>query len=209
MGFDSGVEFPPHNLEIDGVKQSTNDLAFRDRFSGCIFPYESIAESQLNRQNRNQLIFKTVFPSWDNTARCGERALIIPNGTPANYEYWLARSIELTKNTHQDRESFVFINAWNEWAEGCHLEPDRKYGHQFLEATLRAASNSSALTDFPDKVVFNLKKREFITELSEIGSYHFSVLLRQIRSWISSQPKLKAILRIPVVFIRRLNLLEK
>ncbi len=209
LGFDSGVEFPPHNLEIDRVQPLTNNLTFKDKFSGYIFDYESIAKSHLNRDNKNQFVFKTVFPSWDNTARRASRALIIPNGTPANYEYWLAKSIELTKNTHQDRESLVFINAWNEWAEGCHLEPDRKYGHQFLEATLRAASNSSTLTDFPDKVVFNLKKREFATDLSEIGSYHFSVLLRQIRSWISARPKLKAILRIPVIFIRRINLLEK
>lgn len=204
FGFDSGVEFPPHNL--DGVRASNNDFAFKNKFFGHIIPYELIAESYLNRKAENQLVFKTVFPSWDNTARCGNRALIIPNGTPSNYEYWLAQSIELAKNVNNE---FVFINAWNEWAEGCHLEPDRKYGHQFLEATLRATSGSSTLTSFTDMAIFKQERRKFRADVSELTSYHFSMLITQVRSWISIHPKLKAILHIPIVFMSHLNSFKK
>jgi lipopolysaccharide biosynthesis protein len=178
FGFDSGIDFPPHNL--DDIDILNNKLNFKKKFFGNIVSYESIAKFYLARKTENQRIFKTVFPSWDNTARRGERALIVPNGTPSNYEYWLSQSIQLTKENNNDVESFVFINAWNEWAEGCHLEPDRKYGHQFLEATLRAVSNTSNLKDFPDKFTLQMEKRYFLTDISNVTSYHLHVFQKQL-----------------------------
>lgn len=147
-GFDAGVEFPPHSS--GRVRDRIGDsLGYVQPFEGLILDYSKVAELYLNRDmGRESNVHRTVYPSWDNTARRKSLALVTMNGTPENYEYWLHRAIEDTKARRPEGEGMVFINAWNEWAEGCHLEPDRKYGHAFLEATLRA-KQGSALTDWP------------------------------------------------------------
>jgi len=80
------------------------------------------------------------------------------NGTPENYEYWLSRALRQTAQDFPDQERFVFVNAWNEWAEGCHLEPDREYGHGFLHAT-KAALQGSKLTDWTHVGVPKISRR--------------------------------------------------
>ena len=141
FGFDSGVEFPPHNMASPNL---ASGLSFHKPYHGYCPDYSSIAEMYLGKTyDQNQSVFHGVFPSWDNSARRGSIGTVILNGTPENYEHWLARTIAKTKSEHPNRDRLVFINAWNEWAEGCHLEPDRKYGRGFLEATAKAKAGNA------------------------------------------------------------------
>ena len=57
---------------------------------------------------------------------------------PGVYQAWLEAILDQTHEQNFGDERIVFINAWNEWGEGNHLEPDKKYGHRFLEATRNA-----------------------------------------------------------------------
>lgn len=83
--------------------------------------------------------FPGVSPFWDNSPRAGARATIFLNESPEKYGEWLAYH---SKNfvPFSKEENFVFINAWNEWAEGNHLEPCTKWGLMYLEQTKRALS---------------------------------------------------------------------
>jgi hypothetical protein len=74
-----------------------------------------------------------VCPGWDNTARRRNDPIIIDGSTPELFEYWVK---ELLKNVgmYSDDENLFFINAWNEWAEGNHMEPCQKWGRAYLEA---------------------------------------------------------------------------
>jgi hypothetical protein len=148
LGFDSGLQFPPHNRKCGSVNEHVN---FYTPFHGCVVDYSDLAQSYLDESYPHANVFRTVCPSWDQTARVGSRAFIALNGTPANYEYWLKESVRRTAEDFPGQERFVFINAWNEWAEGCHLEPDRRFQRQFLEATLRVKTNRSEKQRFEDK----------------------------------------------------------
>ena len=78
---------------------------------------------------------RSVMPSWDNTARKKNNGIIYYGSSPDNYEKWLKKVMRTTKENNPQELQFVFINAWNEWAEGAHLEPDQKYGYAYLEKT--------------------------------------------------------------------------
>jgi lipopolysaccharide biosynthesis protein len=78
---------------------------------------------------------RCVTPGWDNSARRKRRPIIFMGANPEKYGAWLTRMIRWTRRNTPAGRRFVFVNAWNEWAEGNHLEPDRKHGHAYLQAT--------------------------------------------------------------------------
>jgi len=86
----------------------------------------------------NYVRFRGVMPSWDNTPRRQNHSQIFEHAHPGAYRAWLETVLDETHEQNFSEERVVFINAWNEWGEGNHLEPDKRYGHQFLEATRNA-----------------------------------------------------------------------
>ena len=142
IGFDEAVEFQPDFYLLYGRgrlwqlirKMSIFNKAYRDNF---IFDYSRTVKDMLKRDTRAYKIFSCVTPSWDNSSRRKSFATILKDSHPDIYKDWLKTVIEkfLPPSTE---ENLVFINAWNEWAEGNHLEPGQKWGRAYLEATRRA-----------------------------------------------------------------------
>lgn len=83
-------------------------------------------------------VFPGLFPSWDNSPRRYNRGAWILQSTPENYKLWLSDLIHWTHKYHKPDEQFIFVNAWNEWAESAHLEPDSYYGYAYLQKTREA-----------------------------------------------------------------------
>ena len=78
---------------------------------------------------------------WDNSSRReGLPISALRNSTPEKYGFWLSETLRKF-NPFSNEENFVFINAWNEWAEGNHLEPDLKWGRKYLEVTKQCIDN--------------------------------------------------------------------
>ena len=135
LGFDAAVEFPPHGLYrpedvcgVDGVKPG---------FGGTLLDFSAIVKRQLAVQPAQFRLYRTAMAGWDNTPRLGQKATIFHGACPEEYEKWLRALIIEARRGHPDHR-FVFVNAWNEWAEGAHLEPDTRFGTGYLEATRRA-----------------------------------------------------------------------
>jgi hypothetical protein len=80
--------------------------------------------------------YPCVYPNWDNTPRKGRKGFVLANSTPVLFEKHLSEAVH-TLDGRADEHKLIFLKSWNEWAEGNHLEPDTKWGKQYLEAVKR------------------------------------------------------------------------
>jgi len=139
---DGAIEFPPHN-HFKQMPRVTNTLKELDpNFKGQMVDYDDLIKLNLLRETPDFNLIKCLIPSWDNEARKTNRGFGHINCSPDKYQIWLEQAIHFAKENPIENESFVCINAWNEWAEGAHLEPDVYYGSAYLNATARALINT-------------------------------------------------------------------
>lgn len=151
LGFDAAVEFQPDWKHLPAVIQPRKPLTLRvlhrlapgwlpDLYKGYyvhqVRNYEDLVEAMANKEEPPYKLFPCVTPGWDNSARRVSEANIFIESTPDLYALWLASAVRRAQKNLAGEERLVFVNAWNEWAEGCHLEPDQKWGRQYLKSTL-------------------------------------------------------------------------
>ena len=145
VGFDAKVLFQPQFgwLMTDAARQGAA-VRIDGRRSLQVYDYSRVRDLTETIPPVSYRRYESVFPAWDNTPRVGERAVVMQGSTPHAYGEWLRRAVERARRQPPEHR-VVFINAWNEWAEGCHLEPDRQHGRAYLEAT-RSALAAPALS---------------------------------------------------------------
>jgi lipopolysaccharide biosynthesis protein len=134
-GFDASAEFLPHQVLLNMTAAQRNRVDDPE-YHNEIFWYDDLAEVQADRDLPPWTRYQCVVPNWDNTPRKPNGgANLFLGSTPDTYERWLRASVH---KAQMARHEFVLLNAWNEWAEGAHLEPDVRHGRAYLEATARA-----------------------------------------------------------------------
>jgi hypothetical protein len=162
-GFDAMVEFPPHSIVVGEITATLPDLP--SDFTGKVFAYGDVVRYCTERENVARVpLYRGVMSGWDNTARRGRASHIFHDATPEQYEVWLRQAVDHTIRNHDGDRRLVFVNAWNEWAEGAYLEPDRKYARRYLEATARG------LTGTPRREALLERLRQAIAGNSEAAS---------------------------------------
>jgi lipopolysaccharide biosynthesis protein len=155
-GFDAAVEFQPDvqrfgpPLHRGALRRITNKLGLSNGVyaSHYVYEYAQLMRNMLSRHPAPYKRFPGIFPAWDNSARRATQGAIIKNSIPDLYEEWLTTLLRNFEPPTPD-ENLVFITAWNEWAEGNHLEPCQRWGRGYLEATrnaVRAAENGTKIS---------------------------------------------------------------
>lgn len=113
--------------------------------------YDYIWKRILSTPKYFPIQYRGVFTGWDNSPRKQRKAVIMHEATPDRFTYWLNRQLDRVQKD-KTQEPLVFINAWNEWAEGAYLEPDKTFGRGFLEAVGRRVMQPDTETKSPKSV---------------------------------------------------------
>lgn len=140
--FQNGMSKTPHetgafrrirrNLNTGRAALGSGDLKLYD---------DAAARRNMNAIPRPFPHLPCVYVGWDNSPRRGRSGVIIVKRNAHNFLESLGQKIRLVR-ARPAEERLVFINAWNEWAEGNHLEPDLEMGHEFLAAVRKAKESS-------------------------------------------------------------------
>jgi lipopolysaccharide biosynthesis protein len=152
IGFDAAMPFVPDWRSLPPARRPGAAHRVLRRFKladplferHAVMQYRDLMQRALARPRADYTRFPCVTPMWDNSPRRrSQGAAIFEGATPALYAQWLATEIARFSPPSVD-ENLVFINAWNEWAEGNHLEPCRQWGTHYLDATREVLSPVSS-----------------------------------------------------------------
>lgn len=145
LGFDGVLQFLPQLSVLDCFERPTLGHKIKRLIANLqhgilspdlhVYDYEDSVRKMI--KDTPWPVFRSLFPSWDNSARSGRRGVILKGSSPDIFEKLLREVSERTIRERASGERIVFLNAWNEWAEGNHLEPDQRFGRGFIEAIKR------------------------------------------------------------------------
>jgi lipopolysaccharide biosynthesis protein len=142
--FDAVVEFPPHMVphekHVSKYKIPQNLIGIND--AGNYYDYRRVVDDIVHGTDYckppAKPFYRGVTLGWDNSARRASGQSIWYGFSLEYYHKWLTHVIHYTRRAFPEDQRFVFINAWNEWAEGTYLEPDEATGYANINVTSRA-----------------------------------------------------------------------
>ncbi|RAP58440.1 glycoside hydrolase family 99-like domain-containing protein [Oleiagrimonas sp. MCCC 1A03011] len=144
IGFDAAVEFPPNMATPTNI--TAQQRLINPDYHGQVLDWRELAREVSTRPMPDYTLFPGVNPAWDNEPRRSGRGRVYAHASPRGYRDWLEQTITQRASKLPAPQRLVFINAWNEWAEGAVLEPDMRLDHAWLDATRDALQRASGIT---------------------------------------------------------------
>lgn len=134
LGLDGLYEFPPHNIRVPHIDHSLSWFEPNNRTHAFSYGDAVVfAENTHNEYVKQPIpVHPGALVGWDTESRKPGRGDVMVGSSPVLFRRWLQSAF--ARSLKNDSANLVFINAWNEWAEGAYLEPDRRHGYGFLTA---------------------------------------------------------------------------
>jgi len=143
IGFDAAIEFAPNTFPLKDITSEVKPV--NPGYSGQVFDYRNAVRCAMDYKKPAYKKFRGICPGWDNDARKPGRGITLVNSSPAAYGEWMETLCAFTDANFENDEKLIFINSWNEWAEGAYLEPDKKSGYAYLEAGAKAPGKAKGM----------------------------------------------------------------
>lgn len=199
---DAGVERVLHDWTSGAVPEMKDELKQYVPMQGSVLSYPKVAEFYGSQTEPKDFTYlRSVVPMWDNTPRYNDAGIMLHGGTPPVFQKWLENSIDFSRKHLSESERFIVVNAWNEWAEGAHLEPDTRHGYAYLNSIGRAltgkeyscalndeaeiAPETTVLLSVPDFIIDGLKGDPVLFE-KFVWCLKNSTIFRKARVSVSS-----------------------
>lgn len=147
---DRAIKLGYDSVNLNGLKEALmkqskvhhfwnkfSEVLFKGNFNLPIFDYQKLFVDFHSDIILGEKDFPTIISGWDNSPRSGKKGRILINYNPDSF----SKHVEnvLSKCDLKDYEhNLIFLKSWNEWAEGNYVEPDLKYGWQYLDVLRKA-----------------------------------------------------------------------
>jgi lipopolysaccharide biosynthesis protein len=132
-GLDGSLGFPPHDALWEWLPRRSVGVV--PGFAGNLLSYRAMVADAVGklRSGMPERHYPGVMVTFDNTARRQSNPDVWYGSNPYTFRRWLAAAAAAVAHRDPD-DRLVFINAWNEWAEGAVLEPSDRFGRSYLLA---------------------------------------------------------------------------
>ncbi|TAL99657.1 MAG: hypothetical protein EPN71_07320, partial [Rhodanobacter sp.] len=180
IGFDAAVEFPPNNTTLTPV--TARQRLLNPSYRGSVFDWRELAQASMTQREPGYPRYPGVNPTWDNEPRRSGGGRVFAHASPRGYRDWLRQAIATARQRFAS-QPLVFVNAWNEWAEGAVLEPDARLGHAWLQAT-RDALGPPPATDRRPCAVLHVWYLDVLDEMAAMlaaSGQHWRIFITTTR----------------------------
>ena len=97
------------------------------------YKYSEIIKHLILDRDREENVYPCIIPGWDRSPRSGRRATIYTGSTPELWKQHVQDAVNAVQHK-EDEHKIIILRSWNEWGEGNYVEPDKQWGHAYLDA---------------------------------------------------------------------------